>query len=246
MMQKHVFFDLDNTLTPSRALMLEAHRPTFDELCRRCDVIVVTGGAEEQIRKQIPFEPTDRFFMLSQQGNFAVHKNGERLWQEMVTQEQEKIVRPFARSLTEDYLKETGKTLADENDIFENRGSQFASSIVGFHAPNEVKYATDPDQSIRRRLLLNRMAEVRSLHDIGIDVMPAGTTTFDFILRGKHKGFNISRLLKRENWAVSDCVYFGDALFPGGNDETVIGVIPTKPVGNPDATFIFIKEMLSS
>ena len=40
-------------------------------------------------------------------------------------------------------------------------------------------------------------------------------------------------------------MYVGDALFPGGNDETVIGVIPTHPVDSPDATFTFINQVIS-
>jgi phosphomannomutase len=244
-MIKHVFFDLDSTLTPSRSLMHERHRDEFKRLCEMRDVIVVTGGAEEQIQKQIPFSPTGMFYMLSQQGNFAVHKNGTELWHESVTAEQERVARPFAELMTEEYVTEHGKTLRDPNDIWENRGSQFASSIVGFHAPNEEKYAADPDQSIRRELLKRHGDKIEELRDVGIEVMPAGTTTFDFILSGKNKGYNITRLLQYEGWTKDECLYIGDALFPGGNDETVIGVIPTHPVKDPDETFNFIHEMLS-
>lgn len=244
-MQKHVFFDLDHTLTPSRARMLPEHEPIFATLCDRADVIIVTGGAEDQIRKQIPFEPTGRFFMLSQQGNFAVHKDGRELWHETMSAEQESVVKPFARMLTDEFLSSEGISLEDENDIFENRGSQFASSVIGFHQPNEKKYAADPDQSKRRALLAAHKDEVAKLREAGVEVMPAGTTTFDFILSGKHKGYNISRLLEAEGWITEDCIYLGDALFPGGNDETVVGVIPTRPVTDPNQTFIFINEMLS-
>lgn len=39
-----------------------------------------------------------------------------------------------------------------------------------------------------------------------------------------------------------DCVYFGNALFPGGNDKTVIGVIDTFPVDNHLHTYSVLKE----
>jgi phosphomannomutase len=244
-MIKHVFFDLDTTLTPSRALMHERHQALFQQLCDVKDVIVVTGGAEEQIRKQIPFEPTGNFYMLSQQGNFAVHKNGTKLWYETVTKEQEAVARPFAELMTKEFAEEHNMPIKDPNDIWEHRGSQLASSIVGFHAPNEIKYAADPDQSIRRALLSRHADKVEELYQAGLQIMPAGSTTFDIILIGKHKGYNITRLLQYEGWNKDECLYIGDALFPGGNDETVIGVIPTHAVKDPDDTFIFIKEMLS-
>ncbi len=225
--------------------MHETHEALFAQLCASKDVIIVTGGAEEQIRKQIPLDATGNYFMLSQQGNFAVHKDGTELWHETVSDEQVDAVRIFARKLTDTFIANDGITLTDENDIFENRGSQLASSVLGFHETNEKKYAADPDQSKRRALLALFADDVAKLRTIGIDVMPAGTTTFDFILSGKNKGHNITRLLASTGWSGDDCIYYGDALFPGGNDETVIGVIATQVVTDPEHTFTFIAQMLS-
>ncbi len=239
-MPRHFFFDLDNTLTPSRAAMKPEHAPIFGRLCREKDVVVVTGGAEEQIQKQIPLPAAGNYYMLSQQGNHAVGKDGTLAWQETVSPEQEEAVRAFADILT----RELDLGVADRDDLFENRGSQLAYSTIGFHESNEKKYAYDPDQSKRRALLSAHADDLAKLRAIGIEAMPAGSTTIDFILAGRNKGFNIARWLVREGWQAGDCIYFGDALFPGGNDETVIGVIPTHPVKDPDETFAFIGQLL--
>jgi phosphomannomutase len=239
-MPKHFFFDLDSTLTSSRAPMTAAHVPLFDRLCSTCDVVVVTGGAESQIRLQIPVEPTGNFCMLSQQGNHAVAKDGTVLWHETVSPAQEQAVRSFADLLTQ----ELALKVRDPNDLFENRGSQFAYSPLGFHENNEIKYSYDPDQSKRRAFLAQHPIELAALRNVGIEAMPAGSTTIDFILLGKNKGFNITRFLEHEGWNKDDCVYVGDALFPGGNDETVIGVVPAHAVKDPDETFDYIKANL--
>ncbi len=239
-MPKHFFFDLDNTLTLSRAGMAPRHVPMFQELCARHDVVVVTGGAEEQIQKQIPFPSAGNFTMLSQQGNYAVAKDGTLLWYETVTLEQEAAVRAFADLLT----AELALQVSDSNDLFENRGSQLAYSTLGFHAKNELKYAYDPDQSKRRALLAAHPEEMAHLHAAGIEAMPAGSTTIDFILKGKNKGHNIRKLIENNNWQKEECLYIGDALFPGGNDETVIGVIPTHSVKNPEETFAYLASLL--
>lgn len=220
--------------------MLPQHVPLFERLCGTADVVIVTGGAEKQIRNQVPVPHIGRYYMLSQQGNYAVHKDGSVLWHEKVSDEQERVVREFTDVLT----NELNLGVADPNDLFENRGSQLAYSTLGFHESNEKKYAYDPDQSKRRALLSSHSAELEKLRALGIEAMAAGTTTIDFILSGKNKGFNIARFLLSENWANDDCLYVGDALFPGGNDETVIGVIPTRAVKNPDETFELIAEML--
>lgn len=242
-MPKHIFFDLDKTLTRARSPMAPAHQPLFEQLCRTHDVIVVTGGEESQIRTQIPLEPTGRYYMLSQQGNYAVAKNGQLLWHETISPKQEETVRAFVEALKAD-LKLPVK---DENDLFENRGSQLAYSVLGFHENVEKKYAYDPGDSKRQALLARHADGLEVLKKMGIEAMPAGTSTIDFILTGKHKGSNIARLIEREGWQKEECVYVGDALFKGGNDESVIGVIATRAVKDPDETFDFIKnEVLSA
>ena len=245
-MLRHVFFDLDSTLTPSRALMRAPHVPLFERLCAQCDVIVVTGQKEDQILNQIPVEHTGNYYIMSQQGNYVVGKDGSLLWHETVTPAQEAVVRPFALQLTEEFVAMKQLAIPDRKDIFENRGGQFAASVLGFHAPNELKYAVDPDQSIRRGLLAKHPDEIKALRAVGIEDMPAGTTTFDFILLGKNKGSNIARLIEHEGWQKDECLYLGDALFKGGNDESVIGIIPTRAVKDPDDTFDFIKNSVLS
>ena len=89
------------------------------------------------------------------------------------------------------------------------------------------------------------MSDVVHLNELGVDVVPGGTTCLDFFLRGKNKGYNVLRLIKKEGWLHEDCIYVGDALFPGGNDETVLGVIPTHAVKDPDETFAFVQSLLT-
>ena len=220
--------------------MLPEHVPIFERLCREHDVVVVTGGEEAQIKTQIPLESTGLYYMLSQQGNYAVDKDGTVLWHEHVTPEQEQAVRAFCDMLT----AELTHAVSDPNDLFENRGSQLAYSPIGFHEKNEIKYAYDPDQSKRRDMLARHSKELEKLREVGIEAMPAGSTTVDFILVGKNKGYNITRFLEREKWNKDDCIYVGDALFPGGNDETVIGVIPTKAIKNSEETFAYLSSLL--
>ena len=44
------------------------------------------------------------------------------------------------------------------------------------------------------------------------------------------------------DWDINECIYFGDSLFPGGNDETVIGIIDTVAVQNHRHTHDILKE----
>ena len=57
-----------------------------------------------------------------------------------------------------------------------------------------------------------------------------GSTSLDYIHKDRHKGANVQKLIDHMGWDKDKCIYFGDGLFPGGNDEAVIGVIETVPV----------------
>lgn len=240
-MPKHIFFDLDKTLTKSRSAMEPAHQDIFDKLCTSKDVVVVTGGSLAQIREQITPRFDGRYYSLAQSGNEAIDKAGAILWQEKLSDEQVRVVMDIAGKLQTYFHAPADVTNVE---YIENRGAQITSSVLGFHADIDAKYAFDPNDIKRQEALKNLANDVEQLTAHGIAVEPAGTTSFNFILAGKHKGHNVARLVEQLGWKTYDCVYVGDALFPGGNDSTVIGVIPTHPVKDHNETYDFIKANL--
>ncbi|QQG38385.1 MAG: HAD-IIB family hydrolase [Candidatus Kaiserbacteria bacterium] len=238
-MPKHIFFDLDKTLTKSRSPMEPAHQELFEKLCGGKDVVVVTGGSAEQIREQVTSRFDGKYYVLAQSGNDARTKNGAPLWIEELSTKQTAAIKAFVSLLRREDFH--GYPLEEEN-----RGAQLTASVTGFHADINEKYAFDPDDKKRQAALARHDADVRKLRELGISVEPAGTTSFNFILDGKHKGYNILRLLEHEGWKKEDCLYVGDALFTGGNDATVIGVIPTQAVKDPSDAFHFVETSLLS
>ncbi len=223
--------------------MAAAHQGLFDRLCAQKDVVVVTGGSVTQVREQVTTRFDGRYFVLAQSGNEAIDKAGSMLWKEALSPEQSAAINAFIDKKLQRLLN---MQVRDEHDLVEHRGAQITYSVLGFHEDVAKKYAYDPDDSKRAAALAALATEVATLKEMGIEVTPAGTTSFNFIIAGKHKGFNVARLIKREGWEKDECVYVGDALFPGGNDETVIGVIPTHEVKDPDETFEFVQELLAS
>lgn len=222
--------------------MEPVHQDIFDRLCTQKDVIVVTGGTLAQIREQITPRFDGRYVSLAQSGNQAIDKNGEQLWHELLTDVQIAAIETCIHVLKQHFNLQ----VKDENDIIENRGALISYSVIGFHESIEKKYAFDPGDKKRSAALATFPEEVQKLKDVGIEIVPAGTTTYSFYSYGKHKGYNVARFIEHTGWKREDCLYIGDALFPGGNDETVIGVIPTHAVENPEQTFRYIEENLLS
>ncbi len=239
-MPKHFFFDVDKTLTPSRSLMLEEHQLIFGRLCKAANVVAVSGAQESQIRAQIPHAFDGLYFVLAQNGNHAIDKNGSTLWREELRDSEIKAIMEFIKKIR----AELDLQVKDENDLIENRGSQISYSLIGHHEDLEKKSAFDPDASLRRSILERHSTDLEKLKENKVEVKIGGTTTLDFFSWGKNKGFNIARFIEKYGWKKEDCIYIGDALFPGGNDEMVIGIIPTRSVKDYHETYAYLKSIL--
>lgn len=207
-MYKHLFFDLDGTLTESRQEISQEMYDTLVEAKSEFDIIVISGAEKERIKKQLKELDVE---IMAQSGNDTQY------WKNLLTEkEKEKIVehtRKFGFSV--DFMRE-------------DRGCQISLSFTGHNAPQEIKNAFDPDSKKRQKLL----KEHPFIHKT-LECRIAGSTCLDYTRKNGTKGKNIERLIKLKKWNKKDCIYFGDKLFKGGNDESVIGVIKVVEVANP-------------
>ncbi|MDO8522247.1 MAG: HAD-IIB family hydrolase [bacterium] len=242
MTSSHIFFDLDNTLTPSKSLILPEHVPILKKLCEIADVIVVSGHGAQDIKKHLRPELQGLYHILGQNGNRAEMRNGTVLWNHSLSQEQKDAILAFivkARKLL-------NLEVQDEKDIVEDRDSQMAFSLIGHHEDHDKKEAFDPGGKKRAQLLKDMALDVTALEKAHVEVRIGGTTNLDFFEFGKNKGYNVPAFIEKMGWNKDECVYIGDALFPSGNDETVIGVIPTKAVVDYRETYPYIEKFLMS
>ncbi len=91
-----------------------------------------------------------------------------------------------------------------------------------------VKY--DKETGVRRKILahlndkLTRLREEKKLY-----ISLGGETSFDIVIEGNDKSYAIDTLL---NEGFEELVFFGDALFEGGNDEAILHYINKWPKDN--------------
>ena len=242
MNEKHIFFDLDNTLTPSKSLILPEHAVILKRMCERADVIVVSGHGAQDIKKHLRPELDGLYHILGQNGNRAETRDGRVLWNRSLSKEQKDAILAFIAKAR----KNLNLKVQDESDIVEDRDSQIAFSLIGHHEAHDKKDAFDPGGKKRGELLKNFAEDVKALEKSNVEVRIGGTTNLDFFEYGKNKGFNVPAFIDEMKWDKNDCIYIGDALFPGGNDETVIGKIPTHAVTDYRETYTYIEGLLAS
>lgn len=208
-MIKHFFFDLDNTLTESRQQISDDVINTLAHL--EGDIVIISGASKEQMQKQLNGFNLD--FLLSQSGAQCP------FWDYKLSGEEVTEIYSHVDSILDG---------GDTTDKIQNRGSQIALSLIGHNADINLKKGFDPDGKIRKELL-----KIHPFESKNLEVRIAGTTCLDYTHKDYTKGKNIARLIKKLGWKKEQCIYFGDAFFGGGNDETVKGVIKTVEVKNP-------------
>lgn len=224
----HLFFDLDNTVTRSRSKITPELKTLLVSIPH--DIIIVSGATCTQIAFQMDDTPC---YKLGQNGNHAEDPTGATLWEVRLTEMEKEEIHAHIRSLPRTW------DVQDEADLVQDRGCQISYSLLGHHEVLEKKEAFDPKSSIRANLLAQHPFTSETL-----DVRIGGTTCFDYTAKGKHKGYYVAQLIAHMGWRKEDSVYFGDMLFPGGNDESVIGIIHTESVENPEDTARKVRAMV--
>lgn len=235
---KHIFFDMDNTLTPSRSPVEESMKEVLDKLCRSRDVIVVSGGEDSRIWKQMTDFFSGKISILGQNGNFGFSRVGKRVWARELSDEEKNVIKSHV-NLVEKKFADLISQFRKEEKLLEDRGCQISFSFVGHNSPLADKLKFDPDGKKRIKIL-----EQVPLVSEKIEVKLGGTTCFDYNQKGMNKGYNIKEFAKLFGWNLEDCLYVGDALFPGGNDDTVLGVCDTLQVSSPIETLAAIKKIV--
>jgi HAD superfamily hydrolase (TIGR01484 family) len=226
----HIFFDMDGTVTRSRTPITEDLRNALQSLMdRNVDVIIISGQSVEAIRSQVGVGT----HFMGQNGNHAVEaQSGVVLWQNALSDGEKKEIMTHIAAMPHMWDEHT------REKYIEDRNSQIAYSLIGFKEETSKKETYDPG-GMKRTELLKRYPLVSD----NVEVKIAGTTTLDYIKKGSHKGTNVEMLIRRFGWRKEDCIYIGDQLYPGGNDEVVLGVIEAKEVQNPSETLAFIRGL---
>ncbi len=231
MAYQHLFFDLDKTIAPSRQPI---EQPMFTLLQNAPQDIVIVSG---QLCDKIAWQSNQlEAHYLGQNGNHALDRTGNELWHTPLTETERAEVMAHIKALQP--LLDV--TLRGEYNPIEDRGAQITFSPIGNTAPVELKRVYDPDSKKR----LDLLAKVPFVSETMLAVI-GGSTSIDYIPKERHKGTNVAKLIEHNGWHKEDCIYFGDGLYPGGNDEFVIGVIETRLVRDHEDCYQQLTELLN-
>jgi len=126
-------------------------------------------------------------------------------------------------------------------EAIEDRGSQITLSVLGQEAPLEEKERWDPDFAKRKKIIaiLQPMLPEFAIH-------MGGTTSIDITKPGIDKAYGIAKLRDQLAMPISEMLFAGDAIFPGGNDYPAqVAGVDSIQVRDPRETARVIQTVIA-
>lgn len=220
-MKRLIAFDLDGTLAESKQALDSEMASILARLSHVADICVISGGDWPQFEKQVASrlpQDTDRsrFWLMPTTGT-KLYRFADGTWSRQYAdlfsdEERAHIIRELRASI--DRLGFTPTEIWGEQ--IEDRGSQITFSALGQEAPLHPKEAWDPKQEKRRRI----QADLQPILP-HVSVRIGGATSIDITRAGVDKAYGMERLAEISGIPKTDVLFFGDALYPGGNDAPV-------------------------
>ncbi len=244
-----LIFDLDDTLAESKQPLDQEMAEIIKKLINKDFIIVVTSGGsfqqfESQFLSNLKLSNNDyeKIYLLPTSGA-ALYRFINSDWLEVYTHILSQDEKYKITTLLNDSIKTNNFWIENApGGLIEDRGTQISYSGLGQNASLDDKKRWDPDQS-KRKIIVASLKEELSDYDIKM----GGRTTIDITKKGINKAFGVNQLSKFIDVPINKMIYFGDALFPGGNDESVLksGIEAVTVNGVSDTKNYLIKNFLS-
>lgn len=245
--KKLIAFDLDGTLTLSKADLDPEMAELLRELLQKKLVAVMGGAAFSQFQKQFidklgaSSEELKNLLMFPTSSASFYRYDGEswnKIYENFLSSDDESKIRAaFSQALAEIKYVVPTKT---HGEVIENRGAQITFSAIGQSAPllEKQKWHDTQDRRSEIKAKLDKMLPEFNIH-LG------GLTSIDVTKRGIDKAYGIAQIEKLLKISKEDMIFAGDALYVGGNDYPVKRTgVETVQVNGPGDTEKFIKSIL--
>jgi HAD superfamily hydrolase (TIGR01484 family) len=217
-MKKLCVFDLDGTLAQSKAVLDPEMAELIGKLLELCQVAIISGGAWVQFEKQIlPNLPDDdrlNGLSLLPTSGARFYRREDGQWRSLYAEDfRPEEVKTIIAALTKAFDQSGFRPTHPWGELIEDRGGQVTLSALGQAAPLEAKQAWDPNFEKRKAIkaILEPMIP-------GFSISLGGATSIDITRPGVDKAYGIRKLRDVLAIPIEAMLFFGDALFPGGND----------------------------
>lgn len=248
--KKLIVFDMDGTLTPSKAPLSKNTRKLLEKLLTQKMVAVIGGGKYELFKKQLlnhlslPSNLAKNLFLFPTSGaSFYKYKGGhwQKIYARYLTQkEKEEIIKNINQVLEKINYKKPKKIYGE---LIEDRGAQITFSAIGQKAPLVVKKNWHKKNNKLRFKIARLLKKILPKFNVQI----GGLTSIDITKKGVDKAYGIRQIEKVLKIPRQQMLFIGDAIFPGGNDYAVVKTkVDFIKVKNPKEAEKLIKKIIGN
>lgn len=243
--KKVIIADVDDTICKScQEISLEmAHQINY-LIQQGFKFAFISGTGVMELQRMISAKLTEEHHLLGTTGaNYSlVHdclsdKRVTEFYNHTLSQEEKKeIITAFEKLIATYQIQ----PLTNREDQLQDRQTQITLSALGRNAPSEAKRLYDPQGEKRREwvnFLKNYLDENKYSLKIG------GTTSLDVTRKGLDKEWGIREFARYNNINFQDILFFGDKIYPGGNDYPASKIVDCLSVKSPTETLKKLKEI---
>ncbi|MFY9462595.1 MAG: HAD-IIB family hydrolase [Candidatus Sungiibacteriota bacterium] len=227
-----IVFDLDGTLTPSKAPMDTEMANLVRQLLETKKVAIIGGGKYhlfrtlflDQLRAQKSL--LERLFLFPTTATaFYRYRFGWKMIYALRLSHAEKkrIKKAFQDILRKVGYRHPGKVYGK---VLEDRGTQMTFSALGQEvvallgkkrgvALKEQWLRENCDTKMKITKLLSKILP-------NFEVRAAGFTSIDVTRKGIDKAYGLRQIRKYLHVEIKNMLFIGDAIFPGGNDYPIV------------------------
>jgi hypothetical protein len=227
-----IVFDLDGTLTPTKAPMDQQMAALVTRLLVAKKVAIIGGGkyalfkelflqrlkAPEWLLKNLFLFPTTAtsFYMYKSgwKNSYALYLSGAQ---------RDRIKKAFDRVFREIGYKHPQRIYGR---VIEDRGTQVTFSALGQDVVailGKKRGVALKEKWLREnRAIKMRIAKILAKLLPEFEVRAAGFTSIDVTKKGIDKAYGLRQITKHLGVKIKDMLFVGDAIFPGGNDYGVV------------------------
>ncbi|MEQ8667626.1 MAG: HAD-IIB family hydrolase [Pirellulales bacterium] len=212
-----IVFDLDGTLARSKSPLDAEMAVLLTSLLNIVKVAVISGGAWPQFEKQVLAKlphhaQLEHLSILPTCGTKFYQFAAD--WKPIYSEDFDATQKAqITNALTQAVDSTDTRVSQTWGEQIDDRGSQITFSGLGQQAPIEEKEKWDPDFSKRKKI---KAVLGELIPDFSVNL--GGMTSIDVTKPGIDKAYGIRKLRDTLAIAISDMIFIGDAIFPGGND----------------------------
>lgn len=253
--KKAIVFDMDGTLTPTKAPMDAEMASLMADLLTVKKVAVIGGGKYGLFREQLLQPLKDKrallknlFLFPTTATSFYRYDGGwKNVYVHALSQDgKQKIKKAFVEVFEKAGYWHPAKLYGK---VIEDRGTQVTFSALGQDVVavlGKERGVALKEQWLREnkaiKMKMGRMLQ-RMLPQF--EVRTAGFTSIDVTKKGIDKAYGLQQITKHMGIAIPDMLFIGDAIYPGGNDYAVVKTgVDYIPVSGDGETKRIIRAIL--